>query len=52
MLDFINGVSSKNKKRDQYHEAAKEYMNEYPSMFENFREEELNALKEDMGTWW
>ena len=50
--NFVNGISPKNGKSDIYHEAAKEYMNQYPSMFENFLEEELNAIKEDSAAWW
>lgn len=50
--NFINGVSINNKNRTIYYEAAKEYMNRYPSLFENFVEEEVNAIKEDMGAWW
>jgi len=26
-------------------------MNKYPTLFENFEEEEINAIKEDIGVW-
>lgn len=50
--NFINGVGIRNANRSVYYDAAVEYMNKYPSMFENFEEEELNAIKEDMENWW
>ena len=27
-------------------------MEKYPSLFENFLEEEENAIRENMGAWW
>lgn len=50
--NFVNGVSIKNGNKKVYHEAAKKYMEKYPSLFENFLEEEENAIREDMGAWW
>ena len=38
--------------KTDYYNAAVDYMNKYPSMFENFVDEELNAIKEDIGSWW
>ena len=38
--------------KTDYYNAAVDYMNKYPSMFENFVDEELNAFKEDIGSWW
>lgn len=49
--NFINGVGANNN-RERYYDTAVDYINKYPSMFENFAEEELNAIKEDMGAWW
>lgn len=50
--NFINGVGIKNKNGQTYYDSAVKYMNKYPSMFENFVEEELNALKESISYWW
>ncbi len=50
--NFINGVGIKNENKTAYYEAAKKYMKDYPSLFENFLEEERNAIREDMGAWW
>ncbi len=50
--NFVNGVGIRNANSSVYYDAAVEYMNRYPSMFENFEEEELNAIKEDKGNWW
>lgn len=50
--NFVNGVGIKNGNKTAYYEAAKEYMEKYPSLFENFLEEEKNAIREDMGAWW
>ena len=38
--------------KTDYYNAAVDYMNKYPSMFENFVDEEINAIKEDIGSWW
>ena len=50
--NFVNGVAKTNTNGTAYHEAAKDYMQKYPSLFDNFIEEEKNAIKEDMGAWW
>ena len=50
--NYINGISSINLNKSKYYYDSIEYMEKYPSMFENFKEEELNALKEDIGAWW
>lgn len=48
---YVNGVGPNNQKAKEYYKASKEYMNKYPTLFENF-EEEINAIKEDIGVWW
>lgn len=50
--NFVNGVGLNNTNKTDYYNAAVDYMNKYPSMFENFVNEELNAIKEDIGSWW
>ena len=52
VYNFVNGVGINGKNRVKYYNAAIEHMNKYPTMYENFVEEELNAIKEDMGNWW
>ena len=50
--NFVNGVGLNNTNKTDYYNAAEDYMNKYPSMIENFVDEELNAIKEDIGSWW
>lgn len=50
--NFVNGVGLNNTNKTDYYNAAVDYMNKYPGMFENFVDEELNAIKEDIGSWW
>ena len=50
--NFVNGVGQNNGNRESYYNSAMEHMKRYPTMYENFVEEELNAIKEDIRAWW
>lgn len=50
--NFVNGIGPNNGRRETYYKSAMDHVKKYPSLYENFVEEELNALKEDMNLWW
>ncbi|MBQ4521837.1 MAG: RHS repeat-associated core domain-containing protein, partial [Lachnospiraceae bacterium] len=50
--NYVKGVAINARDRVSYYDDTIKYMNRYPSLFENFVEEELNAIKEDMSAWW
>lgn len=50
--NFVNGIGPKNGNKETYYESAMGYVKKYPTFFEDLKEEELNALKEDINFWW